>query len=80
MALMLEAANSSEISVNIYQTTRCNNPKGNNLYTRRRENPKSHVTYQNEMCEHVAPIENMTDTHRILIGKHETKTPLGRLG
>jgi hypothetical protein len=41
-ALMMEAASTSETSVNLYQTTRCNNPADSHLHTRRRENLKSH--------------------------------------
>jgi hypothetical protein len=29
---MMEAANASEKSVNVYQATRCNNPEDNHLY------------------------------------------------
>jgi hypothetical protein len=36
---MMEAASTSETSVNVYQTTRRNNPEGS--HTRRRENLKS---------------------------------------
>jgi hypothetical protein len=42
IALMIEAASTSEMSVNFYQTTRRNNPQDSHLYTRRRENLKSH--------------------------------------
>jgi hypothetical protein len=41
-ALMMEAARTSETSVNFYQTTRRNNPEDSYLHTRRRENLKSH--------------------------------------
>jgi c-di-GMP-related signal transduction protein len=41
---MMEAASTSETSVNFYQTTRRNNQEDNHLYTRRRENLKSHIT------------------------------------
>jgi hypothetical protein len=37
-----EAANTSETSVNFYQTTRRNNPEDSHLLTRCRENVKSH--------------------------------------
>jgi hypothetical protein len=40
--LMMEAASTSETSVNFYQTTRRNNPEDSHLHTRRRENLKSH--------------------------------------
>jgi hypothetical protein len=39
---MMEAAATSETSVNFYQTTRRNNPEDNHLHSRRRENLKSH--------------------------------------
>jgi hypothetical protein len=38
----LEAASTSETSVNFYQTTRRNNPEDSHLHTCRRENLKSH--------------------------------------
>jgi hypothetical protein len=44
IALMMEAASTSETSVNFYQTARRNNPKDSHLYTLRRENLKSHLT------------------------------------
>jgi hypothetical protein len=40
-ALMMEAASTSETSVNFHQTTRRNNPEDSHLHTRRRENLKS---------------------------------------
>jgi hypothetical protein len=43
MTLMMEAVSSSEISVSIYQTTRCNIPDVSHLHTRRRENFKYHA-------------------------------------
>jgi hypothetical protein len=42
IALMIEAANTSKTSVNIYQTTRRIIPEDSHLRTRRRENLKSH--------------------------------------
>jgi hypothetical protein len=42
IALMMEAANTSETSVNFYQTTQRNNPADSHLHTRRSENLKSH--------------------------------------
>jgi hypothetical protein len=39
---MIEAAISSETSVNLYQTTRCNIPEDSHLHTCRRENLKFH--------------------------------------
>jgi hypothetical protein len=40
---MMEAASTSETSVNLYQTTRRNNPEDSHLHTHRRENLKSHL-------------------------------------
>jgi hypothetical protein len=37
-----EVASSSETSVNIYQITQCYIPEDSHLYSRRRENLKSH--------------------------------------
>jgi hypothetical protein len=42
ISLMVEAANTSETSVN-YQTTRRSIPEDSHLHTRRRENLKSHL-------------------------------------
>jgi hypothetical protein len=42
IALMMEAANTSETPVNLYQTTQRNNPEDSYLLTRRHENLKSH--------------------------------------
>jgi hypothetical protein len=44
IALIMEAASTSETSVNFSQTTRCNNPEDSHLRTRHRENLKSHKT------------------------------------
>jgi hypothetical protein len=50
---MMEAASTSETSLNYYQTTLRNNPEDSHIHTRRRENPKSHnpiiilMMYQN---------------------------------
>jgi hypothetical protein len=38
----MKAANTSETSVNFYQTTWRNNPEDRHVHTRRRENLKSH--------------------------------------
>jgi hypothetical protein len=43
IALMMEAARTSETLVNFYQTKRCYNPEDSNLHTHRRENLKSYV-------------------------------------
>jgi hypothetical protein len=45
-AVMMEAANTSETSVNFYRTTRRNNPEDSHLHTRRRENLRSQWIYQ----------------------------------
>jgi hypothetical protein len=42
ITLMMEAASTSETSVNFYQTTRRNIPEDSHLHTHRRENIKSH--------------------------------------
>jgi hypothetical protein len=42
---MMEAASTSETSVNFYQTTQRCNPEDSHLHTRRRENPKSQNDY-----------------------------------
>jgi hypothetical protein len=42
IALMMEAARTSETLVNFYQTTRRYNPKDSHLRTHRRENLKSY--------------------------------------
>jgi hypothetical protein len=44
ITLMMEAASTSETSVNFYRTTRRNIPEDSNLHTRCRENLKSHQT------------------------------------
>jgi hypothetical protein len=41
IALMMEAARTSETLVNFYQTTRRFNPEDSNLHTHRHENLKS---------------------------------------
>jgi hypothetical protein len=41
IALMMEAASTSETSVNVYQTTRRYNPEDSHLHTRRRETSRS---------------------------------------
>jgi hypothetical protein len=41
IALMMEAARTSETLVQLYQTARCYNPEDSHLHTHRRENLKS---------------------------------------
>jgi hypothetical protein len=43
IALMMGAANTSETSINFYQTTRRNIPEDSHLHTCRREDLKSHM-------------------------------------
>jgi hypothetical protein len=43
--LMMEAASTSETSVNFYQTTRRNNPEDSHLHNFRRENLKYHLSF-----------------------------------
>jgi hypothetical protein len=42
IALMMEAASTPETLLNVYQTTRHNNPEASHLHTRHSENLKSH--------------------------------------
>jgi hypothetical protein len=44
IALMMEAARTSETLIHSYQTTRCYNPEDSHLHTHRRENLKSYLT------------------------------------
>jgi hypothetical protein len=43
IAIMMEAASTSETSVNFYQTTQRYNPEDSHLHTRHRENLKSQL-------------------------------------
>jgi hypothetical protein len=45
IALMMEAASTSETLMNFYQTARRNNPEGSHLHTRRREKVKFHFLH-----------------------------------
>jgi hypothetical protein len=49
IALMMEAARSSETLVNFYQTIRRYNPEDSHLRTHRRENLKSYNSSINEL-------------------------------
>jgi hypothetical protein len=48
ISLMMEAASTSEASVNFYQTTRRNNREDSHLHTRRREYLKSKFRLLND--------------------------------
>jgi hypothetical protein len=54
IALMMEAARTSETLVNFYQTTRRYNPEDSHLRTHRRENLKS---YSNETYTSIKSVE-----------------------
>jgi hypothetical protein len=45
ISTMMEAASTTETSLNLYQTTRRNNPEDSHRHTRRRENLKSYLEY-----------------------------------
>jgi hypothetical protein len=49
IALMMEAARTSETLVNFYQTTRRYNPEDSHLCTHRRENLKSYNAHLNDL-------------------------------
>jgi hypothetical protein len=46
ITLMMEAARTSEMSVNFYLTTWCYNPEDSHLHTRCRKNLKSYIKKQ----------------------------------
>jgi hypothetical protein len=46
IGVTMAAASTSETSVNFFQTTQRKNPEDSHLYTRRRENLKSHELTQ----------------------------------
>jgi hypothetical protein len=45
IALMIEAASTSEMSVNFYHTIQCYNPEDSHLHTRRHKNFKSYSVH-----------------------------------
>jgi hypothetical protein len=54
---MMEAARTSETSVNVCrQTTPRNNPEDSHLHIRRHENPKSHNWYCSEITNFISDI------------------------
>jgi hypothetical protein len=58
---MMEAARSSETSVNFYQTTRCYNPEDSHLRTNCRKNLKSYVINCIH-CVRLYSVHNIEDT------------------
>jgi hypothetical protein len=73
----MEAASTSEKSVNVSQPTCCNNPKGSHLHIRCRQNLKSHLTEPRSPCP-----PNFTDRGvpaRDFIGSNSIKESLGNL-
>jgi hypothetical protein len=64
-ALMMEAANTSETSVNFYQTTRRNNLEDSHLHTRRRDNLRSPITDN-------IRTDRRTDTNKLKYSRCET--------
>jgi hypothetical protein len=50
IAPMIKAASTSETFVNFYQTTRRYNPEDSHLRTHRRENLKSHIIKNYDIC------------------------------
>jgi hypothetical protein len=61
IALMMEAATTSETSVNFYQTTRRNNTEDCHLHTRRRENLKSRME---TVCSSETSVSTYKSTRR----------------
>jgi hypothetical protein len=51
IALMMEAARTSETLVKFYQTTRRYNPERSHLHSRRRENLKSYLRVYHSSCK-----------------------------
>jgi hypothetical protein len=62
IALMMEAARTSETSVNFYQTTRRYNPEDSHLHTNRRENLKSYKVTANNV---EIPYDLILETGRV---------------
>jgi hypothetical protein len=56
IALMMEAARTSEMLVNFYQTTRRYNPEDSHLHTRRRKNLKSYTQVLRFVYFHSPPL------------------------
>jgi hypothetical protein len=60
IALMMEAARSSETLVNFYQTTRRYNPEDSRLRTNRRENLKSYSIKDSELLDYLSGYQLIT--------------------
>jgi hypothetical protein len=63
---MMETVSSCETPVNIYQTTRRNNPEDSHLHSRRRDNLKSHLRYRMLLLL-LGPIIKIVNTIIIII-------------
>jgi hypothetical protein len=57
IAMMMEAAGTSETLVNFYQTTRSYNPEDSHLLTDRRENLRSYLI-MTELYSHVPSVNS----------------------
>jgi hypothetical protein len=76
IALMMEAASTSETSVNFYQTTRRNNSEYSHLHTRRRENLKSHARWCFEKDRTILYLVLTGSTHIIILSPYSTLSNL----
>jgi hypothetical protein len=70
IALLMEAARTSEALVNFYQTTRRNNPEDSHLRTHRHENFKSYLN--NVVSQSVLASFHKTWLKQHIIGDHPT--------
>jgi hypothetical protein len=72
VALMMEAASTSETSVNFYQTTRCNTPEDSHLHTRSHEKLKSHQLQEMFEVQHARNVRkgHGKEDHKIHIPIH----------
>jgi hypothetical protein len=59
IALMMEAARTSETLVNFYQTTQCNNPEDSHLHTCGHENLKSNFLLMNGKIDSGMKVEEI---------------------
>jgi hypothetical protein len=85
IALMMEAARTSETLVNYYQNTRCYNPEDSHLRTHRRDNLKSYYKMSTFLASKASPLQlcsrygtttpstlPQNSVHAILHSKYET--------